>query len=312
MTGSGIVIAGTGAVWGQQEYPNKPLRMFTAGVGGGNDFLARLIAPNLSNALGQPVLVENRGGSVTVPGQTVASSAPDGYTLLLIGTNFWISPFLEKVPYDPIADFTALTLLAQSPILLVVHPSLPVMSVRQLIDLAKAKPGALSYSTGPTGSSSHIAPELFKFMTGVNMVRIPYKSGATEIADLLGGQVQLTFGTAASVTPHVKSGRLRALAVTSLQPTPLAPGLPTVAAAVPGYSAGSNYGMFLPGKSPAAVINRLHQEVVRILNTADVNQKIFETGVEVVGNSPAEFAAMLKTEMARVGKVIRDAGIRAD
>jgi tripartite-type tricarboxylate transporter receptor subunit TctC len=249
---------------------------------------------------------------VAVPAELVGKAPPDGYTMLLIGTNFWITPFLQKVPYDPITEFAPLSLLARSPIILVVHPSLPVKSVRELIDLAKARPGALSYSTGPTGSSSHLAPELFKFMTGVNMVRIPYKDGATEIADLLGGQVQLTFGTAASVTPHVKSGRLRALAVTSPQPSALAPGLPTVAASVPGYASGSAYGTFVPGKTPVPIINRLNQEIVRVLNTTDVKQRMFDAGVDIVASSPADFAAALKVEMARSGKMIQDAGIMAD
>ena len=307
-----MLALGAGVAYGQQDYPGKPIRMVTAGVGGGNDFLARLIAPGLASALGQQVTVENRGGSVAVPAELVGKAPPDGYTLLLIGTNFWITPFLQKMPYDPIADFAPLSLLARSPIILVVHPSLPVKSVRELIDFAKAKPGALTYSTGPNGSSSHLAPELFKFMTGVNMVRVPYTSGAREITDLLGGQVQLTFGTAASVTPHAKSGRLRALAVTSPQPSALAPGLPTVAASVPGYASGSAYGMFVAVRTPVTIINRLNQEVVRVLNTADVKQKMVDAGVEVVANSPAEFAAFLKIEMARAEKMIQAAGIKAD
>ena len=304
----GLTVLGIEAVSGQ-TYPSKPVRIVTAGVGGGNDVISRVMASGLSGPLGQQVLVDNRPTRV-LP-DVVAKSPPDGYTLMLFSGGLWLLPFMANVNYDPVKDFAPITLVARSPLVVVVHPSLPVKSIKELIALAKARPGQLNFSTGGSGSSSHLAPELFKHMTGVNMVRIPYKSGSAELNDLLGGQVQLSFGTAGTVAPHVKSGRLRALAVTSPRPSALFPGFPTVAASgLSGYEFGSIYGMFTPAKTPEAVIRRVHQESARFLNTTDAKEKLLSTGVEAVGSSPEEFAAVIKSEMARMGKVIKDAGIR--
>jgi tripartite-type tricarboxylate transporter receptor subunit TctC len=300
-------------VFAQASYPNKPIRIVTAEVAGGADFVARLIAQGVSGSLGQQVIVENRGGSAIIPAQAVAKAPPDGYTLLVYGNNFWLLPFIQNVPYDPVRDFSPLTLAARSPNMLVVHPSLPVKSVRELIALAKAKPGELNYASAATGGSSHLAAELFKALAGVNIVRVPYKGTVPGITDLIAGQVQLMFGTTGTLAPHVQSGRLRALAVTSVQETALAPGLPTVAAAgLPGYEAESAYGLFAPAGTPAPILRRLHAETVRVLSRPEVKERLFNTGVEVVGNTPEAFAASIKSDMARMGKVIKDAGIRAD
>ena len=296
-----------------QNYPNKPVRIVTGGVGSGSDFVSRLIAQGLSGSLGQQVIVDNRPSGV-IPGDTVAKAPPDGYTLLVSGSVLWIGPLLRDTnPYDPVKDFTAVTLAASSPNILVVHPSLPVKTVRELIALAKAKPGALNYSSAGTGASTHLAAELFKAMASVDIVRVPYKSSAAEMADLIGGHVQLTFGSTGAVTPHIRSGRLRAVAVTSPRPSVLASDLPTVAASgLPGYESVNIVGMFAPAGTPQAIINRLNQETVRVLNQADVKKKVLNSGVETVGSLPEECAAAMKSEMVRLGKVIKDAGIRAE
>ena len=312
MISIGTVAFCAGAAFGQ-DYPNKPVRFVVGSAGGSTDFMARLIAPGLSGSLGQPVIVQNRGGS-GLPQTLVASALPDGYTLLLNGSPVWLLPFLQdKVSYDPVLDFVTITLTTSSPNVLVVHPSMSANSVKELIALAKAKPGQLNFSSSPAGSSPHLAGELFKSMAGVNMVWVPYKSASPALIALLGGEVQLMFATPLSAAPHVKAGRLRALAVTSPRPTPVAPGLPTVAASgLPGYESRSMQAVWAPAKTPASIIKRLNEEIVRVLNQPEVKQKVFDFGSEVVGNSPAEALAIIKADMARMGRVIRDAGIRAE
>ena len=303
-----------GAACGQ-GYPTKPIRLVTAEAGGGNDFAARLIVQGLAGSLGQQMVVDNRGGAGgQIAVEIVARAQPDGYTLLLYANNIWLIPLVRsKVPYDPVRDFAPITWAARSPNTVVVHPSLPVKSVEDLIALAKARPGELNYGSGGTGATTHLAVELFKSMTGVNIVRVPFKGNAPALNALIGGQIQLMFATAGSVAPHLKSGRLRALAITSAQPSPLAPGLPTVAAAgLPGYESISIYGVFAPARTSPAIVKRLNEEIVRVLARADVKEKFLASGVESVGSSPELLAATMKSEIARMGKVIRDAGIRED
>jgi tripartite-type tricarboxylate transporter receptor subunit TctC len=289
-----------------QPYPSKPVRIVTTEPGSGNDLVARLIAAGLSGNLGQQVIVDNRG---ILAGEIVAKAPPDGYTLLAYGSPFWLAPFIRNnVGYDPVRDFAAVTLSASSPNILVVHPSLPVNSVRELIALAKARPGELNYGSSSTGATPHLAAELFKSMAGVNIMRVPYKGSGAALNDLIGGQVQLMFPNAGAATPHVKSGRLRALAVTTAQPSVLAPGLPTMAASgLPGYESVSPFGIFAPAGTPAVIINRLNQEIVRVLITAEVKERLYNVGVEVVGGSPEQLMVTMKSEMAMWGKVIRDA-----
>ena len=299
------------ALLAAQTDPSRPVRVVTSGVGGGNDFVARVVAQGLPQGLGQNVIVENRASGVQ-PGDVVSKAAPDGYTLMVGSGGLWLLPLMQPAPTDILRDFAPISLLARAPVMLVVHPSVAANSVKELIALAKSKPGVLNYSTGATGSTSHLAPELFKYMAGITMVRIPYKSGAQEIADLIGGQVQLAFGTAASVMPHVKSGKLRALAVTSLKPSPMFPGLPTVAETLPGYSMGSVYGLLAPSKTPPAIIKRLNQETARVIATPETRERLLSTGVEAVSSSPEEFTNLIKSDVDRIGKVIKNAGIRAD
>ena len=305
----GISGLGAGMVFAQ-SYPNKPVRIVTGGVGGGNDFAARLIAQGLTASLGQQVIVDNRASGV-IPGETVSRAPPDGYTLLVTGGTLWIGPLLQHTPYDPMRDFAPISLLTRAPNILVVHPSLPVKSVSELIALAKARPGELNYSSsGAAGGSSHLAGELFKAMAGVNITRIPYKTSASETSDLIAGHVQLAFGTAASVMPHLKSHRLKALAVTSAEPSALVPGLPTVAASgLRGYEAEQNLALLAPAKTPAPVVGLVHREVVRVLTRSDIKEKFFNLGVETVGDSPQECAAAIKAEMAKMGKLIKKTGI---
>ena len=304
----GMMVLGAGMVFGQ-NYPNKPIRIVASAAGGSGDFAARLIAQGLSGALSQQVVVDNRGG--VIPGEIVSKAPPDGYTLLIDAASFWIGPLLQETPYDPVKDFAPVTLTDSAPNVLVVNPSLPVKSVKELIALAKARPGELNYGSSSTGSSPHLAAELFNMMAGVKIVRVPFKGSGPAVISLLGGQVQLMFATAGSVAPHVKSGRLRALAVASLQPSALAPGLPTIAASgVPGYEAVAFEGMFVPAKTPVAIIDRLNQEIVRVLNRAEVKERFFNAGVETVGSTPEEFAAAIKSNVAKWGKLIKDAGIR--
>ncbi len=298
-----------------QNYPSKPIRMIAPEVGGGNDFVARLIAQGLTGVLGQQIVVDNRGSAGgVIAAQLLARAHADGYTLLFYSSGIWTAPFLqENVRYDVLRDFSPITLAASSPNTVVVHPSLAVNSVRELIALAKTKPGVLNYASGNSGSANHLAAELFKSMAGVDIVRITYKGTGAALNDVAAGQVQLMFPAIGSVAPHVKAGRLKALAVTSAEPSALAPGLPTVSASgLPGYEAVAMSGVFAPGKTPAPLIDRLNREIVQFLNAADVKEKLLRSGVEATGSTPQEFASKIKTEMARLSKVIKDAGIRAE
>ena len=307
-----ILMAGGDLSHGQ-SYPVRGIRVVVGGIGGSLDITARWVAQGIAGPLGQPVIVENRA-SVTIAADVVAKAPPDGYTLLVTGPNLWILPLLESKPsYDPIKDFSPVTLATRSPGILVVNPALPVRSVKELIALAKARPGDLNYASGSSGSASHLAAELFLAKAGVRITRINYKSAAAGLVDLISGEVQVMFPVAASVAPYIKSGRLRALAVTTRQPSALVPGTPTmIAAGLPGYEAVSLGGVFAPAHLPDAIVGRLNQEIVRVLTRDDTREKFLANGVESVGSSPEELASSVKSEMATIGKLIRDAGIRAE
>ena len=294
-----------------QGYPNKPIRIITAGAGGGSDIIARPIASAISGPLGQQIIIDNRP---TVQGvQSLITSPPDGYHLQVGGNSIWISPLLQNVPWDVPRDFSSVSLLVREVLVAAVHPSVPVKSIKELIALARAKPGELNYASGALGGPSHLGAELVKHMAGVNMVGIAYKSNGLAVTSVISGETQLTITDAGLVMPHAKSGKLRALAVSSAEPSALVPGLPTIAASgVPGYESGASYAMFAPAKTPVPIINRLNQEIVRVLNREDVKEKLFSLGTEVVGNSPQQLAVVMKSEMTRMGKLIRDAGIKAE
>ena len=227
-----ITLGATGA--SGQDYPSKPIRIITSAVGGGNDFMSRLVASGISGPLGQPLIIENRPNGPIGP-ENVSKAAPDGYTLLINSSFLWVGQFFQKAPYDPIRDFSPITIIATEPNLLIVNSALPVKSVKELIALAKARPGQLNYSAASLGGSSYLAANLFKSLAGINIVQINYTNSSQELLDLLSGQVQMSFQGGIKMRPHIESGKVRALAVTSAQPTVLAPGLPTVAATVPGY-----------------------------------------------------------------------------
>ena len=295
-----------------QSYPERPVRVVTSGAGGGLDVAARLIGPHLGAGLGQQVVIDNRASGV-IPGEIVSKAAPDGHTLLFFGSTFWIGPLIQKAPYDPVRDFSPISLTNRAPSLLSVHPSVPARSVGELVALAKAKPGSLNYGTSGTGAPNHLAGELFRALAGVDIVRVPYKSSGTAVTALMSGEIQMMFVPAASAAPYLKSGRLRALAVTSAEPSPLAPGLPTIAATgLPGYESVSIYAMFAPARTPAAVIGRLHREIATALKRPELRDRLFAMGLESVGGTPQQLAAVLNAEMTRLGKLIREAGIRAD
>jgi tripartite-type tricarboxylate transporter receptor subunit TctC len=299
------------------NYPTKPIRLvITYPPGGNTDLVGRAVAQKLTEAWGQQVVVDNRGGAGGVLGTVLAKQAPaDGYTLLL-GTSagMVLNPLLmSKVPYDAFQDFAPVSLVIINPQLLVVHPALPASNVREFIALAKAKPGQLNFGSSGVGTPNHLGGEMLKAMAGINIVHVPYKGGATSIIDLIAGQVQLVFSSAPSVVPHVRAGRLKALAVGSAKRTPALPNVPTVAeSGVPGYEYTTWYGIFAPAKTPAPVITRLNAEIVRILADPQMSQRFQSQGGDPASSTPAELTAYMREEMARWARVIKTAGIRIE
>ena len=299
-----------------QTYPLKPIRIVVPYPPGGfNDTLGRTLAAKFQEAWGQPVFVENKPGANTVIGSDyVAKSQPDGYTLLIVAFPFAVTPSLLKaMPYDTLKDFQPVILAATSPNLLVVNPEVPIHTVKELIAAAKAKPQSLSYASTGNGSSNHISMELFKSLAGVDIVHIPYKGSAPAVTDLLGGQVQVMFDNVPNVLPHVKAGKLRALAVSGATRTPLAPDVPTVAeAGVPGYELTVWFGLVAPAGTPREVVQKLNAESLRILAMPDVRERFLAQGVEPRGSTPEQFAEHIRSQMAKWSKVVRDAGVKAE
>ena len=301
---------------GQQTYPSKPIRIISPfAPGGGNDILCRTIAPKLSEKLRQQVIVDNRPGANGIIGTEVAArAAPDGYTIVLIPSGHAVNASLHrKLPYDSIRDFTPITLVGSSPLILAVHPSVPAKNVKQLVALAKAHPEQLTYGSAGIGSSGHLGGALFETLTGTKMVHVPYKGMSLAITDLMGGQVSLVFGTSLSVMPHVRSGRLRALATTGAQRSPALPDLPTVAeAGVPGYEAGLWYGFVGPARIPSEIVRRLNAEIVAVLKLSEVRERLASQGVDARPSTPEEFGRLLVSDLERWAKVVQRAGIRAE
>ncbi len=291
-----------------QPFPNKPVRIVTGAPAGGADLTARLIGQSISGPLGQPVIIDNRAG--TTSGEVVARSTPDGHTLLVAGSSFWVEPLFRKIPIDPMRGLAPLSLLVNSPNILVVPLSLPVKSVRELVDLAKAKPGVLNYASGTLGGSPQVAGELFKLVADVNIVGIPYKGTGAAITDLIGGQVQLMFAAASSVSSHIKANRLRPLAIANAQPSPLFPGLPPVAATVPGYDTSGSTVMLIPAGVPAPVVKRLLHEVVTAMQLPEVKERFASAGSEIIASTPDQLAARIKSESVRITKLVEAAGLR--
>jgi tripartite-type tricarboxylate transporter receptor subunit TctC len=300
-----------------QAYPTRPIRMvvpFSAGSGG-TDLMARLIEQRLGASLGQQIVIDNRPGAGGIPAtEYVAKAAPDGYTLLMTNVSLAANPYLySKLPFDPLKDLVPVTMINSSPLLLVVHPSVPVTSVKELLAYSKLHPGKLNYGSGGVGSTPHLSGELFKSLSGIDAVHVPYKGGAPALNDLVGGQLSFMVENMAGTMPFVKAGKLRALAISSPQRSPLAPELPTMAeAGVPGYEVIGWNGIVAPKGTPPEIVARLHAEVAKILRTPEMRQQLAAVGSEPIGNTPEEFGAFIKAEMGRWGKVIKEKGIRAD
>jgi tripartite-type tricarboxylate transporter receptor subunit TctC len=292
-----------------QTVSQRFVRIVTSAPGSSNDWSARLIAQELTKSSGQQAIVENRGNLAV---ETTARAKPDGSTLLFYGNAVWLQPLLrEHSSYDALKDLAPITMATISPILVVVHPSLPVKSMKELIALAKSRPGQINYAAGSIGASPHLSMELLKSMARVDLVRVPYKGTGPAVSAVLAGEVPLMFSPAGSVLTHVKAGRLRALAVASAQRSAVVPHLPTVAeSGVPGYESSSLTGVFAPAGTPVELVSRLNEEIVRGLRKPDVTEKFTASGVDVVTTSPEEFVERIKGEIAKWGRVIKATGIR--
>jgi len=299
-----------------QHYPAKPVRLIVPyPPGGGTDTLARVVSQKLSETLGQQVIMDNRpGAGANIGMELAARSAPDGYTLVLATISNAISASLySKLNYDLVRDFSPVTLLATTPHLLAVHPSLPVWSVKDLIALAKARPGQLVYSSAGSGTPTHLAGELFDHMAGVKMTHVPYKGGGPSVIALVGGEVTASFATMPSVLSHVKSGKLRGVAVTTAQRSASAPDLATVAeSGLPGFEMGSWYGLMAPAATPAAIVGQLNAEAIKVLRLPDVKQRLDSAGFEALTGAPEEYAAYTRAEIDNWAKIVKASGARAE
>jgi tripartite-type tricarboxylate transporter receptor subunit TctC len=299
-----------------QTYPSKPIRWIVPfPTSGATDILTRTIAQKLSEALGQPVIVDNKPGAGGALGSDLAAkAAPDGYTLLMATTSTHsIGPALQKLPYDAQRDFAAISIVADSTNVLIVSPQLGVNTVRELIALAKSKPGQLNYSSSGNGSVVHLSGERFKSETGTDIQHIPYKGTALAIPDIINGQIALMFDNIVSVMPHIRSGKVKALAISSQKRSQLLPELPTmIEAGVPGYISDTYFGVFAPAGTPNEILTRLNKELVKIVHDPDTKERLLKLGAEPVGSTPEQLAAMVKSENAKWAKVIKDAGVKVD
>ena len=300
-----------------QSWPNRPVRFlvpFAAGAGI-NDIMARLVGQHLGAGLGQPVVIENRPGAGGIAGTDAAAKAPpDGYTFLMTNVSLVTSAYMySKLSYDPQKDFVPVTLVATSPLMLVVHPSVAAKSVQELVALAKANPGKLTFGSGGVGSTPHLSVELFKSAAGIDAVHVPYKGGAPALNDLIGGQLSFMIENVPGTMPFVKQGKLRALAITSAQRSPLEPALPTMAeSGVPGYEVVGWQGLFAVAGTPPEIVARLHAEVGKVLRLPEARERLAALGAEAVGSTPEGFRAFLRAENARWGRIIREKRIRSE
>ena len=297
-------------------YPVKPIRLVVPFAPAGSaDALARTIQPALSEALGQTLVIDNRpGASSTIGTDMAAKAAPDGYTLVLITTTHTVNPSLyAKLPYDAVRDFAAISLVVSQPNILVVHPAVAAKSVRELVALAKAKPNTLNFASGGNGSSPHLSGELFKIVAGIQVAHIPYKGSGPGVTDLLGGHVQIMFAGPLALEQHIKSGRLRALAVADRRRSAVLPEVPTMTeAGFPGVETGTWYGMLAPARTPPAAVTFIQRAIVHILKAPDMKSRMLNQGVDIVASSPAEFEKFIITEVAKWSRVVQAAGVHAD
>ena len=294
-----------------QDYPAKVIRVVTSPPGGSNDFAARLVVRGFAERPGWQFVIDNRP-TIVAP-EVVMRSPPDGYTLLVSGGTFITGPLIEKLPYDALRDFAPISLTHRQTNVLVVHPSLPVKSVKELIALAKAKPGQLNYASSGTGSASHLSGELFKVMTGTRIVRINFKGLGAAVTSVLSGEVQLMYANPAAIAPYLRAGRVRPLAITSAQPSSLHPDLPTMAASgLPGFDTDVITAVYAPAGTPAGIVNRLNQEIVRAINVPDIKEKFTNIGIETVGTTPPALTAAMTAEIARTSRLVKEGAIRSE
>ena len=299
-----------------QPYPNKPIRMIVISApGGGTDLLARAVGRALTDSLGQSIVLDNKpGGGGIIASETLVKALPDGYTILMTNTSHSVLPSLHaKLPYDPIRDFAPVSLVALTHSLLLVNPSLPVKTVRELIDLAKAQPGKLNYASGTTGASAHFGAELLKLMAGVNIVQVPYKGTAGQLTALLAGEVQMTFSTMPPALPLVQAGRLRVIAIGSPRRSPALPDVPTVAeSGYPGFDIGAWNGILAPARTPLPIIMRLNAEIAKAVNNPELKENAGSQGAEMVSDTPQEFDAYIRKMTGHFAKVVKATGMRPD
>ena len=298
-----------------QSYPAKPIRMVVPSAAGGSvDFFGRLVAAKVSTALGQQIVVENRAGSGGVVGtEVVARSAPDGYVLLMAYGSHVINPSLyPKLPYDTLKDFSAVSQIAVQPLMIILHPALPVRTVKDLISLAKARPGQLNYATAGSGSGGHLANVIFNHMAGVTMVHVPYKGSSPAIIDLIAGNTQMHISSLITVLPHVRSGKVRGIAVTSAKRSAVVPDIPAVAETLSGYEVVNSYYLLAPAGTPSEIVARLHAETAKALREPDVIERLAKDGADPVGNTPAEATHVISQEIVKWGKAVKDSGAKPD
>jgi len=297
------------------EYPNKPIRLIIPfPPGGGADSVTRLVGQKLSTALGQSIIMDNRPGAGTITATTLAAKAiPDGYTLVVITAAFTANPSLHRtLPYDSEKDLTPVTLVAAAPNILVLHPSVPATSVKELIAHAKSHPNQLNFGSAGSGTSNHFAGEMLRMMAGIDIVHVPYKGTAPSITDLIAGRIQILFIGLAPVMPHIKTGRLKAIAVASARKSSLVPDLPTMADSVPGFESTVWNGFAAPAATPAAIVKRLQTETSRVLAQSDTRERLLAMGFEPMGNTPDEFRQYVRSQMKSSAKIVTEVGIRAD
>lgn len=299
-----------------ERYPSRPLRFVVPGPAGGTtDILARAIGQKLSEALGQQVVIDNRPGASGIIGtEIVAKAQPDGYTMILVASSFVINPGIrKKLPYDTVRDLGPVTLVAMVPLVLVVNPALPVKAVKGLIAFARSKPGGINYGSGGSGTSSHLAAELFNVMADTQIVHVPYKGVATALPDLMAGRISVMYPNVPLVLPQINAGKLRALGVTTAQRVATLPDVPTISeAGLPGYEVSPPYGILVPARTPKEIVERLNREILKALHTSEIKERMSAEGAVLIGTSPQEYTAYIKTEIAKWAKVTQRAGARVD
>jgi len=311
-----IAAALIASVAGAQDYPVKPVRVILSVPAGATpDVTARLVTPGLANVLGQPMVVDNRGGAGGLIGAEIVSKAtPDGYTIFISSPGaLTILPHLRKVPYDTLKDFVPVSLISVGPFVLVTHPSVPVDSVKSLIALAKAQPGKLNGASAGNGTANHLALELFKQMAGVDITHVPYKGAPQAVTDVLAGHIQMTFNSIAPIIAHIRAGRMKVLGVASSKRSSQLPEVPTISeAGVPGFEAENWFGLFVPAQTPKKIIARLNEAIVRVMRSPEIQKQFIALGAEPVGNSPEEFAAFVRRDMEKYARVVRISGAKLD